>query len=887
MKNVFFFMCLLLSLSSAVVQSCSSHCTCAGDLANCKFVSSLQEVLTDLPRTVTVILLQGGSLATIKPRMFQNFSKLWYLSITDFKLSPFNHVFTRSPNAQSSLDLLDLSSNKLESCSVESLAFAGLHNLTELKLNNNSLDTLKRLWFSGLTLLKKLHIQFNKISYLPPRTFEALIQLYHLNASSNLIQYISTGTFHGLGSLTDLDLSNNQLLFIDSNAFGPVKRLNLLYLNDNQLELLAKVPGSTQKLRLYSNHWECHCQLVLFLETCNKAIEDRGNLFCQSPEDVEGKPILNFGFSYCSSTTLLPLTTPLRSTTPALQIIPTISVLAIIYGFLGGFLLAVAISLITRWKYRTGGIPRSFMVRNRKQGGNKGMELDTNKLETVSTIASHLAVHELQNIEDNQEEQRQGYIHMSTELQRNVDRENINSKVMQPYKSVPSSHLAADISHLQNKGIDSTTGKNIRHGKAVSRGDAEKVVGKLCMIAQTDLSNNSYFRLCVSNQDKGQHQDQEVFLSETLRTGARNFAGNLRNINSEAHDPETEGEDSPNVSDLPVLCNEAISSQLEFKTGDQEKIEMMELQDIQTENLEKNEAIALYREENEILEDASPPGKVIELNETSVNDCTSEMNRKILLHATNPIGSKVRTRRVTIDEYSRIAAISMGGKILSSALFNGDGDAQLPDVEDIDKFAHSKCKKPENIPPVIQKFVAGISEHVHTGTSTSKNVALVDKAQTSDRDQVVLGGAVTKETVQSPESSVAPADGTIASGTVTEDEVSSVGSVSTSFGWPYTWSAQSPEHWSQSSTTLESTLGSNHSKANLSPNVTSKDDEPEQWESSIAARENNLDWEDDRSEAIPFQSVTRRNSAPINREPELEWERHFQSAAIAYSEKVV
>ncbi|XP_048469354.1 uncharacterized protein LOC125486348 [Rhincodon typus] len=1055
----------------------------------------------------------------IKPRMFQNFSKLWYLSITDFKLSLFSHAFTRSPNAESSLGLLDLSGNKLESCSVESLAFAGLHDLTELKLNNNSLDTLKPLWFSGLTLLKKLHIQFNKISYLPPRTFEALIQLYHLNASSNLIQYISTDTFYGLGSLTDLDLSNNQLLFIDSNAFGPVKRLNLLYLNDNQLELLAKVPGSTQKLRLHSNHWECSCQLVLLLETCSKAIEDPGNLFCQSPEDVKGKPVLNLSFSYCSSTTLLPLTTPLRSTTPALQIIPTISVLAIIYGFIETF-------------------------------GACTCEVVNPEFAVMDTLPPN------ENVEDNQEERRQGRIHVSTELQRNVDRENVNSKVMQPCKPVPSSHLAADISHLQNKGIDNVTGKDIQHGKAGSRGDTETVVGKLCEIAQTYLSNSSYFGLCVSNQDKRQYQGQEAPLSERLRTDTRNFAGNLRNINSEAHDPETEGEDSPNVNDLTVLCNEAVSSQLEFKTGNQEKVEIMELQDIQTEKLEKNEAKALYREENEILEDACPPGKVIELNETSVNDCTSEMNRKILLDATNPIGSKVGTRGVTIDGYSRIAAISMGGKLLSSALFNGDGDTPLPDVEDrshttpilppssnpfgkekcklvnnksislpnicgsrhhtkkkiqesqvcsrtlavvnvkptahttftsvekwpnmnremvsetfghflsagiqtcvdvgcssenklkckaqkqiqdrtpctatlpneeeitlkssksqtkpkennllqslemkgglddqyfewqqnlsgdfqlssstdlqtsnylhvsqgafsetshqqdshstlsghscqqlrfnlsqnstlqqgskhhsetyqftsghklvadtelnvfdttdgeenavldtsslpdIEEFAHSKGKKPEHISPVVQKFVAGISEHVHAGTSISKDVALVDKAQTSDRDQVVLGGAFTKETVQLPESSAAHAGGTIASSMMTEDEMSSVGSVSTSFSWPYTWSAQSPEHWSQSSTTLESTLASNHSKANLSPNVMSKNDEPGQWDSSTAAKESNLDWEDDRSEAIPFQRVTHRNSAPINSEPKLERERHFQSPAITYSEKI-
>ncbi|XP_067868003.1 uncharacterized protein [Heterodontus francisci] len=504
MKNQFFCMCLTVTLLSAAAQSCSSQCTCAGDLANCKFVSLLQEVLTDLPKSTAMILLQGGSITMIEPRAFQNFSNLWYLSITDFKLSLLSNALTMSTTEESSLQLLDLSNNRLENCRVESSAFAGLQNLTELKLNENSLNVLKPAWFSDLTSLNKLNIKLNNISYLPPRIFATLTQLNQLNAASNLIQYISTDTFYGLSTLNELDLSNNELLFINKDAFRPLQRLSQLLLNDNQLMMLAEVPESVQNLHLQSNPWECSCHLVLLLESRREAIQDPGNLFCQSPENVKGKPVLNLSSSYCSSATLLPATTPLSLTASALQVIPTLSVRAAVYGFIVGFLLAGAICLIICCrKYWREGILRIHAVHSNETKRREGtkrqsepfVELRASKLEAVSVTASHLIVDGLQNIKDNHEEQRKQHLKVSTESWKNRKRESGENAVkkteaMRPCKVAPNSLHATDVPHLQNKGVDSVTSMTMECGKAGSWENAE--IDRTCSIPLHSPSSNSF-----------------------------------------------------------------------------------------------------------------------------------------------------------------------------------------------------------------------------------------------------------------------------------------------------------------------------------------------------------------------------------------------------------
>ncbi|XP_072344819.1 uncharacterized protein [Scyliorhinus torazame] len=1148
MENYHFFVCLMAPLLSAAAPPCSSHCTCVADLANCKLVPSLQEVLTDLPKSVVMILLQGGSITRIEPRAFRNFSNLEYLSITDFTMSLLSHAFTTSANEANRLQLLDLSNNRLESCNVESLAFADMQNLTELKLNKNSLNMLKPPWFSDLTSLNKLHIEFNKLSYLPPRIFVALARLNQLNIASNVIQYISTDTFYGLYSLSELDLSNNELIFVDKDAFGPLQQLRHLFLNNNHLVMLAKVPGSVQNLRLNSNPWECSCHLVLLLESQSEAIEDPGSLLCQSPENVKGKLILNLGPSYCSTTALLPATTPLLATGPASQLIPTLGARAVVYGFIGGLLLAVAICLIPCCrKYWVKGMLQSHTLlsdETKRKAGTKGqsdspMGFNASKLAAVSVVAPRLTVEERRNVKEYREGKNEEHLKVSRESRR--IRENaVEGGVLRRCKTIPDSlHAAAD-PHLQNK-------------------------------VSYEVEQRFQSRSCLTNLYKSQHHScsqeegpsNQVNVPKTHLAGTNNTAGNLlkvssdanqslKNGSSEACDPQFDDQDSPNANGSPILYGETLSSQLK-------KFRAAESQDLKTESLEGDKPEAFYQEQNE---EVCRLVKVTRLKESAsaVDACTGGRNAKIHWDPINPIGPKAGTHGRETDRYSNAAEISMGRELQNSTLSSGDGDTQLPDVEgrtcstsilssnsksfgkqklklinkksidppnvktflcgighgtkkrvpnsltcsrtralvnvrpgpntistsigewsnmnkeiiseasrhllshgvqtrmgfkqskpkckaqnlirggipyqanqvkeeettskspesqndhkenntlellevnggfddkysewqqtssgniqlsssiglkisncqhvsrvafsdtshqeashvtlcgqcceqprfnlktcqstlqqgsehhdetyqftsghklvasveinvfdtidgkentlldmpganisppDIVEFAHDECKKPEHIFTAAQNSVTDVSEYLLNETPACKNSAFMDETQQFNVNTFVWSHADTKETNLLGESSAVPTDVGIADSVIIEDEISQAGTASASFSWPFACSVQSQKHWSQSTTTLESGPGSGYIEANLSPNVTSKDDQPSQWGTRMEHSENNLDVEEcaNRSETTSFQNVSYRGSASINRESNLEQD---QSPVIACAER--
>ena len=78
---------------------------------------------------------------------------------------------------------LDLHGNQLSS--IESGAFSGLTNLTELYLDDNQISSIESGAFSGLTNLEVLDLEHNQISSIESGAFSGLTNLRELNLSDN------------------------------------------------------------------------------------------------------------------------------------------------------------------------------------------------------------------------------------------------------------------------------------------------------------------------------------------------------------------------------------------------------------------------------------------------------------------------------------------------------------------------------------------------------------------------------------------------------------------------------------------------------------------------------------------------------------------------------
>ncbi|XP_014242709.1 toll-like receptor 7 [Cimex lectularius] len=146
-----------------------------------------------------------------------------------------SEVTSESFNGLTSLRVLNLSSNKLESLP-ENL-FASTRDLREIHLQNNSLYELARGLFHRLEQLLVLDLSVNQLSsnQIDDGTFVGLIRLIILNLSHNTLTRIDARTFKDLFFLQILDLRNNSIGFIEDNAFLPLYNLHTLNIAENRL----------------------------------------------------------------------------------------------------------------------------------------------------------------------------------------------------------------------------------------------------------------------------------------------------------------------------------------------------------------------------------------------------------------------------------------------------------------------------------------------------------------------------------------------------------------------------------------------------------------------------------------------------------------------------
>ena len=113
--------------------------------------------------------------------------------------------------------------------------FGGLHNLSQLALQQNSLPTLPMGIFNGLDSLEYLNLEHNSLITLPERIFSDLGNLRRLTLNGNSLTTLPVRIFSGPSNLDWLRLDNNSITTLPVGVFNGLSLLRGLALNDNSL----------------------------------------------------------------------------------------------------------------------------------------------------------------------------------------------------------------------------------------------------------------------------------------------------------------------------------------------------------------------------------------------------------------------------------------------------------------------------------------------------------------------------------------------------------------------------------------------------------------------------------------------------------------------------
>ncbi|XP_072202989.1 uncharacterized protein [Excalfactoria chinensis] len=154
----------------------------------------------------------------------------------------FNRILTVGPSAFAyapALQVLWLNINSL--VWLDKQALWGLHNLTELRLDNNLLTDLYSNSFAHLCSLRTLNLRNNHVSVLFAGVFQGLSKLQTLDLGGNNLRHLAPQSLQGLPKLRRLYLDRNRLLEVSSSVFAPVQTtLGVLDLRANNLQYISQ-----------------------------------------------------------------------------------------------------------------------------------------------------------------------------------------------------------------------------------------------------------------------------------------------------------------------------------------------------------------------------------------------------------------------------------------------------------------------------------------------------------------------------------------------------------------------------------------------------------------------------------------------------------------------
>lgn len=197
---------------------------------------------------LTVLYLNENNLQTLSKHSFKGLKNLQELILNANKICD---IFERAFDDLDNLLELNLNKNYLETIPMEVLK---LHNLKELKLDNNFIKIIKTKSFIGMKNLYFLSLSSNEIYLIEKNAFKSLNNLSYLSLNENLIEKIEDYYFEHLNSLRNLFIIKNKISFIDKCVFNSTNNLEELNLSLNSIfSLDFFLPLSVKKLILASN----------------------------------------------------------------------------------------------------------------------------------------------------------------------------------------------------------------------------------------------------------------------------------------------------------------------------------------------------------------------------------------------------------------------------------------------------------------------------------------------------------------------------------------------------------------------------------------------------------------------------------------------------------
>jgi len=201
------------------------------------------------------LYLRANDIATIAPASFDQLTSLSHLDVSQNGLTDVS--FLSGARHHLSLTFLDLSFNRIGS--IDAKAFARLHKLRQLKLNNNPIVALDHHAVAAIAKLSKLvelNLAGTQLKTLPdglftsgklrfldlhdnrlmdvPASLQNAVQLRELNLNANPIRRLNAASFTGLTSLVKLEISMmSHLQHIEGNSFTPLRNLETLECSQN------------------------------------------------------------------------------------------------------------------------------------------------------------------------------------------------------------------------------------------------------------------------------------------------------------------------------------------------------------------------------------------------------------------------------------------------------------------------------------------------------------------------------------------------------------------------------------------------------------------------------------------------------------------------------
>ncbi len=229
----------------------SQVCLIHGYLEIDRSYQELSRIPTDIPDTVTDLLLNHNLLSELPAGAFQTLDQLRYLNLEHNVLT--SAVMDRDCLIGTVVSTLNLESNKLSTL----LQLVQSH-LTHLYMRYNFIRRIENASLGGLPSLQHLYFGLNEVSYIHPDAFCGT-QLQTIGLNSNNITTVPD--FHCLeNTLTTIYLSGNKICIVENADFSELQVLRTLHLDQNCLNpilsLDVSLGRSLEALRLHSNSLE-------------------------------------------------------------------------------------------------------------------------------------------------------------------------------------------------------------------------------------------------------------------------------------------------------------------------------------------------------------------------------------------------------------------------------------------------------------------------------------------------------------------------------------------------------------------------------------------------------------------------------------------------------